>query len=77
MKIDVYDIVPRLKGKSVVSSSWFYRIKHVVDGSMEKFKARFVARGFSEREGVDYKETFALIVRYTSIRVVMLLVSFM
>jgi hypothetical protein len=77
MKNDVWDIVPRPEGKSVVSSRWIYKIKHVVDGSIEKFKARFVARGFSQIEGVDYEETFASIARYTSIRVVMSLVSFM
>jgi hypothetical protein len=59
MKNDVWDIVPRPEGKSVVSSRWLYKIKHVVDGSIEKFKVRFVARGFSQREGVDYEETFS------------------
>jgi hypothetical protein len=47
MKNDVWDIVPRLEGKLVVSSKWLYKIKHVEDGNIEKFKARFVARGFS------------------------------
>jgi hypothetical protein len=53
-----------------VSSRWLYKIKHVADGSIEKFKARFVARGFSQREGVDYEETFAPIARHASIRAV-------
>jgi hypothetical protein len=77
MKNDVWDIVPRLEGKSVVSSKWLYKIKHATDGSIEKFKARFVVRGFSQKEGVDYEETFAPVTRYTSIRAVMSLVSFM
>jgi hypothetical protein len=77
MKNDVWDIVPRPEGKSVVSSRWLYKIKHVADGNIEKFKARFVVRGFSQREGVDYEETFAPVARYTSIRAVMSLVSFM
>jgi hypothetical protein len=47
MRNDVWDIVPRPKGKSVVSSEWLYKIKHATNGSIEKFKARFVARGFS------------------------------
>ena len=47
MKNDVWEIVPRLEGKSVVTSHWIYKLKHVADGSVEKYKARFVARGFS------------------------------
>ena len=43
MKNDVWDVVPRLEGKSVVTSKWVYKIKHVVYGSIEKYKVRFVA----------------------------------
>ena len=59
MKNDVWDVVPRPKDKSLVTSKWLYKIKHEADGSAEKFKARFVARGFSQNEGVDYDEIFA------------------
>lgn len=55
----------------MVSSKWLFKIKHVADGSIEKHKARFVARGFSQMEGIDYEETFAPIARYTSVRVVL------
>ena len=70
MKNDVWDIVPRPKEKPVVTSKWLYKIKHVVDGNIEKlkYKARFVARGISQKEGVDYEDTFAPVARYTSIR---------
>ena len=54
MKNGVWDVVPRPKDKFVVTSKWLYKIKHGVDGSVKKFKARFVARGFSQKEGVDY-----------------------
>eukprot|EP00253_Pinus_taeda_P014452 PITA_14452 len=57
----------RSKDKSVVSSKWLYKIKHGADGSAEKFKARFVARGFSQKEGVDYDGIFATVARYTTI----------
>ena len=43
MKNDVWDVVPRPKDKSVVTSKWLYKIKHGADGSVEKFKAKFVA----------------------------------
>jgi hypothetical protein len=68
MKNDVWEVVPRPEGKSVVTSRWLYKIKHAADGSIEKYKARFVARGFSQVEGVDYDETFAPVARYSSIR---------
>lgn len=47
LKNDLWDIVPRPEGKSIVSSKWLFKIKHATDGSIEKYKARFVARGFS------------------------------
>ena len=71
MKKDVWDIVTRPKGKSVVSSKQIYKIKHVDGRSIEKYKARFVARGFSQKEEIDYEETFAPVARYTSIRAIM------
>ncbi|XP_059072468.1 retrovirus-related Pol polyprotein from transposon TNT 1-94 [Cryptomeria japonica] len=70
IKNDVWDLVPRPKGKSIVSSKWLFKIKHNADGNIEKYKARFVARGFSQKEGIDYEETFAPVARYTSIRTI-------
>jgi hypothetical protein len=67
--------VPRPKDKSMVSSKWIYKIKHAGDGSVEKFKERFVAKGFSQKEGIDCDETFSPIARYTSIQVIILLAS--
>jgi hypothetical protein len=66
---NVWEIVPRPLNKSVVSSKWIYKIKHVADGSIDKHKAKFVARGFSQK-GVDYEETFTPVARYTSIHTV-------
>jgi hypothetical protein len=70
MKNNVWEVVPRPEGKSVVTSRWLYKLKHAVDGSIEKYKALFVARGFSQVEGVGYDETFATVARYTLIRAV-------
>ena len=68
MKNNVWEIVRRPEGKSVVTSRWFYKVKHAADGSVEKYKVWFVARRFSQVEGVDYDDTFALVTHYTSIR---------
>jgi hypothetical protein len=46
VKNDVWDVVMRPKEKLVVSSMWIFKTNHVVDGSIEKYKARFVAREF-------------------------------
>ena len=73
----VWDIVPKPEGKSVVSSKWIYKIKHATDGSIDKYNAWFVDRGFYLKEGIDYEETFAPVARYTSIRTIMALASMM
>jgi hypothetical protein len=73
IKNNVWEIVPRPKSKDVVSSKWLFKIKHVVDGSIEKYKERFVAHGFSQKEGIDYEDTFSIVARYTSIRTIIAL----
>ena len=77
MKNDVWDVVPKLEGKSIVTSKWIYKIKHVANGSVEKYKARFVTRILSQKEGIDYEETFTPIARYTSIRLVLAMAAVM
>jgi hypothetical protein len=59
----------------VVSSKWIFKIKHATDGSIDKYTTRFVAHGFSQKEGIDYEETFAPVARYTSIRTIIALAA--
>ena len=73
----VWDVVARTKGKSIVTSKWIYKIKHVADGSIEKYKEGFVACGFSQKEGIDFEETFVPVSRHTSIRSVLALATVM
>ena len=54
IKNDVWEVVPRPKDKLVVPSKWILKNKHSANGSIEKYKARFVARGFSQKQGIDY-----------------------
>jgi hypothetical protein len=67
IKNNVWDIVPRPKNKSMVSSKWIYKIKHPADGSVEKFKEIIVSIGFTQKEGIDYEDNFSPIASYTSI----------
>ena len=66
-----WEIVLRPEGKSVVGLRWIYKVKQAAHGSVEKYKARFVARGFSQIEGINYEETFAPVARYSSIRTIL------
>ena len=52
----------------MVTSRWLYKLKHAAYGSVEKYKAKFVAQVFSQVESIDYDETFASVAQYTSIR---------
>ena len=70
MKNDVWDVVPRPKGKSIVTSKWIFKIKHAVYGRLEKHKPIFVSRGSSQKEGIDYEDTFSHVPKYTSIRTI-------
>ena len=64
MKNSVWEVVLRPTYKSVVGSRWIFKVKHVASKIIEKYKAIFVAKGYSQVEGIDYEETFALVARY-------------
>ena len=64
----VYELVDRPKGKKVVKSKWVFRVKTNEKGEIEKYKARVVAKGYSQVEGVDYDQNFSPTVGFESIR---------
>ena len=63
-----------LVGANIVTSKWVFNVKYKTDSTIKKFKARLVARGFLQKFGVDYKDTFAPIVRHDTLRVFMAVV---
>ena len=71
-KKETWTLVDKLPpGKNLVSNKWVFTHKRDSTGKIVRYKARLVARGFSQREGIDYEEVFAPVVRYGSIRVLL------
>lgn len=67
-KNDVWELVNRPKHQNIVTCRWVFRIKRKPDGTIDRYKARLVARGFSQKSGIDYNETYAPVANILSIR---------
>ncbi|KAI1004412.1 hypothetical protein K3495_g3804 [Podosphaera aphanis] len=63
--------VVRPQGVNLVSTKWVFTVKPKLDGSIDRFKARLIARGFSQKAGEDYHETFAPTVRIDTLRLIL------
>jgi hypothetical protein len=65
---EVWDLVPRPRGINVIGTKWVYKNKNDEQGTVTKNKARLVAQGYTQIEGVDFDETFAPVARLESVR---------
>ncbi|KAK9749378.1 hypothetical protein RND81_02G122000 [Saponaria officinalis] len=71
----VWDLVILPKGSKTVGSKWVYKTKRDSKGNIEKYKARLVSKGFTQKDGIEYKETFSPISKKDSLRIVLALVA--
>jgi hypothetical protein len=71
MKNQTWDLTALPSGKKPIGCKWVYKIKYKADGTLDKYKAWLVAKGFSQRESIDYEETFAPTTKMSTIRLVL------
>jgi hypothetical protein len=75
MTDNTWTLVPLPASRKPVFYKWVFKIKEGANGEVECYKARLVARGFTQTYGVDYNETFAPVAKFTSIRCILALTA--
>jgi len=65
---NTWQLTPLPSGKKTIGCKWVYKIKYHYDGTVERHKARVVAKGFTQLEGLDFLDTFALVAKLTTLR---------
>jgi hypothetical protein len=66
-----WSLCPRPHYHNIIRNMWVYKIKRQFDGSVERFKARLVVKGFDQQCSVDYMETFSLVIKPSTIRIIL------
>lgn len=66
-----WHLVPPPRGKNIIDCKWVYKVKKKADGSIDRYKAHLVSKGFKQRYDIDYEDTFSPVVKAATIRLVL------
>ena len=72
---NTWTLTPLPVGKKPIGCKWVYKIKYKANGSIERYKAMLMAKGFTQKEGVDYFETFSPVAKMVSVKVLLAVVA--
>jgi hypothetical protein len=75
-KNETWHLVPRKPGTNIIDYKWVYKVKRKVDGSIDRYNAQLVAKGFKQRYGIDYEDTFSPMVKATTIHLILSIAVF-
>ena len=70
-----WSLVPLPPDKYTIGCKWIYKVKHKSDGSIERFKARLVAKCYTQQEGLDFFDTFAPVAELVTVKVMLALAA--
>ena len=73
-KKNTWELVPRTHSSNMVGSKWVFYTKYRSDGSIDWYKARLVAQGFTQVHGIDYSHTFSPVVKASTVHIILSIV---